>query len=161
MKSSCAILSSVVCRLYNTFPHYLRKCTIVGKKKVLKKKCVFWFSLQLLSETFLILRRTERDVYTLLCKVSAILVGFHETSIFSTDFRKTLKCKISWNIRPVGSWVVPCGQKDRHDEINICFFSIFWTLLKSRANKNKATELALYSTNKYYLQRVGLLFVIS
>jgi len=24
-------------------------------------KCVFWFSLQLLSETFLILRRTERD----------------------------------------------------------------------------------------------------
>jgi hypothetical protein len=32
------------------------------KKKVLNTKCVFWFSVQLLSETFLILRRTERDM---------------------------------------------------------------------------------------------------
>ena len=30
--------------------------------ELLNKKCVFWFSLQLLSETFLILGRTEREI---------------------------------------------------------------------------------------------------
>jgi len=123
---------------------------------------VLWFSLQRLSETFLIRRRSERDtvknVHTVLYKVSAILIGFNETWISSKDFRKkTLKYQISWNIRPVGSGVVPCGQTDRHDKTDNCFFVLLWTRLKRRANKNKATELALYSTNKYYLQRVGLL----
>ena len=47
--------------LYNIFPHYLINGTIFGKKS-LNTKCVFWFSVQLLSETFLILRRTERDM---------------------------------------------------------------------------------------------------
>ena len=102
-----------------------------AKKKLLNIKRVFWFSLQLFfSETFLILRRSQRDtvanVHTLLCKASAILFGFNETSIFSTDFRKKkLKCQISWNIRPVGSWVVPCGQTDRHDKTDNCFFRNF------------------------------------
>jgi hypothetical protein len=41
---------------YNIFPYYLINGTIFGNK-LLKTKCVFWFSLQLLSETFLILRR--------------------------------------------------------------------------------------------------------
>ena len=43
-------------------------------------KCVFLFSLQLLSETFLILRRIQRDitmnVKTILCKEPVILVAF-------------------------------------------------------------------------------------
>jgi len=33
-----------------------------GGGELLNIKCVFWFSLQLLSETFLILRRIQRDV---------------------------------------------------------------------------------------------------
>jgi len=46
-------------QLYCIFSH----CLINGKtfKKVTNVKCVFWFSLQLLSETFLILRRIEWD----------------------------------------------------------------------------------------------------
>jgi hypothetical protein len=56
--------------------------------------------LQLLSETFLILRRTERDmikkVIWLLVKYPIFLSDFNETWIFSTDFRKIFKYQISW-----------------------------------------------------------------
>jgi len=49
-----------------------------GKKKIVNKKSVFSPSLRLLSETFLILRRIQRDiiknVYWSLCKVPVILV---------------------------------------------------------------------------------------
>jgi len=41
--------------LFHIFPHYLINGTIFGKK-VLNMKSVFWFSLQLLFEKFLILR---------------------------------------------------------------------------------------------------------
>ena len=69
-------------RLYNTFPHYLIRGRIFEKKKLLNTKCVFLFHLQLLSETFLILRRTERDmikIYILvLCIVPVILIPFSD-----------------------------------------------------------------------------------
>jgi hypothetical protein len=51
-----------------------------GKKMLLNIKCVFWVSLQLLSETFLILRRSERDmiknVHRSSCKVIVIPVRY-------------------------------------------------------------------------------------
>ena len=60
-------------------PHYLINGTIF-EKKLLNTKCVFLFSLQLLYETFLIIRRTERDmiknVYRSSCKVPVIVVRF-------------------------------------------------------------------------------------
>jgi len=63
--------------LCNIFPHYLINGSIFGKK-LLNTKCVFWFSVQRLSETFLILRRTERDmiknVYRSASKVPVIVV---------------------------------------------------------------------------------------
>jgi hypothetical protein len=80
MQSTCAIL---YCHLwpvwlYHIFPHYL----ITGKnfgKKLLKMKCVFWFSLRLLPETFLILRSIQRD----------IIINAHESS-----------CKV-WPLLPI------------------------------------------------------------
>jgi len=45
--------------LYSIFPHYLINSTIF-EKKLLNTKCVILCSLQLLSETFLILRRNKR-----------------------------------------------------------------------------------------------------
>jgi hypothetical protein len=66
-------------RLYHIFPHYLINGTIFVKN-LLNTKCVFWFSLQLLSETFLIPRRTQRDiiinVHRSWCRVPVILVIF-------------------------------------------------------------------------------------
>jgi hypothetical protein len=47
---------------------------------LLNIKCVFWFSVQCLSETFLILRRFQRDIITNVlissCKIKVILVRF-------------------------------------------------------------------------------------
>jgi len=53
---------------------------------------VFWFSLQLLSETFLILRRIQQDIITSVimssCKVPLLLSKFNQTLIFSPYFKK-------------------------------------------------------------------------
>ena len=62
------------------FPHYLTNGTIFWKKKLSILKCVFLFSVQCLSETFLIPRRIQRDIIITLhwssCKVPVILVRF-------------------------------------------------------------------------------------
>jgi hypothetical protein len=63
--------------------HIFQRCLINGRifeKRLLNIKCVFWFSLQLLSEIFLILRRTEGDIVinvkTPSCKIPVTLVTF-------------------------------------------------------------------------------------
>ena len=48
--------------LYQIFPHYLINGTIF-EKQLLNIRCLFRFSLQTLSEIFLILRRNERNMY--------------------------------------------------------------------------------------------------
>jgi hypothetical protein len=62
MQCACAILSSVVWLALQYFSTFSHKQHDFRKKKLLNTKCVFLFSLQLLSETFLVLRRNERDV---------------------------------------------------------------------------------------------------
>jgi len=88
-------------RLYNIFPHYLINGTIFGGKNLLNTKCVFGFSLQLLSETFLILIRklsqTLSKMYICLHVKHRLFVSdFNGTWIFSKDFRKIFKYQISW-----------------------------------------------------------------
>jgi hypothetical protein len=81
MQSACTVLYCHLwpVRLYQRFPHYLIN-GMIFEKKLLNIKCVFWFSLQLSSETFLILRIILRNiiinVHGSSCKVPVILVRF-------------------------------------------------------------------------------------
>ena len=79
MQRACAMLSSVACLTllyFSTLSHKRHDL----KKKSLNIKNAFRVSLQLLSETFFILRITERDmfknVYCSSCKVPFILARF-------------------------------------------------------------------------------------
>jgi hypothetical protein len=125
------ILSSVACLAVQYFSTLSHKRHDFRGKKVLNIKCVFWFSLQLLSETFLILRRIQRDiiinVHRSSCKVPLLLWDFNETWKFKADFRKILKYQIS--LKSV-HWEPSCSmQTDRLDEAN-SRFSQFWKRAK-------------------------------
>jgi hypothetical protein len=111
--------------LYNIFQtlsnerRYFRE----KKEKLLNSKCVFWFPLQLLSETFLILRGTEEDmIKNVQCRhwqYPLFESDFKETWIFWTVFRKMLKYQISWKSVPVGAELFHAeGRTGRHDEAN-------------------------------------------
>jgi hypothetical protein len=83
--------------LYNILPHYLINGMIFEKKKLLTSKRVFCFPLKLSSETFFILRRTERDM------IKKIYAGLHvKYPLFLSDFNETwifqklLKYRLLW-----------------------------------------------------------------
>jgi hypothetical protein len=121
------------------YRRYLIDGTIFGKKSQ-NIICVFWFYLQLLLETFLIIRRNKRDfvinVKTSSCKVTDILSDFNETLIFSIDFRKKVS-NLKFNQNPSsGSRFVPCGQTDGRTNIRrpIVAFRILRTRLKFNTN---------------------------
>jgi hypothetical protein len=84
----CAIFSSVACPATKYFSTLSHKGSDF-LETFLNTKCVFLFSLQLLSETFLILRRIKSfmitNVHRLSCTVKAILSYFNETRTL-TDF---------------------------------------------------------------------------
>jgi len=70
-------------RLYSILPHYLTNRTIFEKKKNWIQSVCFDFLYKLLSETFLILRKSEWDtvIYVLRssCIVPVIFIIFNET----------------------------------------------------------------------------------
>jgi len=82
MQCACAILSPVACpalQYFSTLSKKWHDC----RKNLLSIKYVFLFSLQLLSKTFLILRRSERDmikiVYWSHVNCVLLLSDFNET----------------------------------------------------------------------------------
>ena len=103
------------------FPHYLTK-GLIFVNTLLNIKCVFWFSLQLVSDTFLIMTRIQRiiiNAHTSSHTVPLFLSDFNKTSIVSTILWKILKYQISWNLSS-GSQM----RTDRHDE-TVCHFKQF------------------------------------
>jgi len=87
-KMLCWTDSTGILVIYNT----------TGMTRLKNKKCAFWFFLQLLSETFLLLRKIVQDTIMTICmssyKVPAMTVRFEWTLIFLTDFKKILKYQI-------------------------------------------------------------------
>ena len=136
---------------YIIFPSYLINGRVF-EKKILNTKCVFWISLQLLSEIFLVLRINEWDMikmYTgLLVKYPSFLSDFNEIWIFSTDFWKIPKYQISQNPSS-GSLIVPWGRTnrwtdgrtDRHDEANSRFSQF----------GERASKLEIYGPTNYII----------
>jgi len=120
LKCACAILLSVACLAVHFFFHIISNCTIFEKKSYLVMKYMFWFSHQILYDTFLILRRIERDViknvYWSSCKVTDILVRFlWNLNLLNRFSKKYSDIKFRENPSSVIR-VITWGQTDgRHD----------------------------------------------
>ena len=89
-------------------------------------KRVFSFSVQILTETFLILRRNGRDKIINMqlssCKVPVIIVRFYWNLNFINLFSKNTQIANFAKISPVGAELFHAdGPKDRHEETNIRF----------------------------------------
>jgi hypothetical protein len=96
--------------LHITFPCYLVNSTN------LEKNCwtwnMFWYSIQFLSETFLIVRRVQRDTIIMnigrYAKCLILLSDFNQTWISSSYFGEILKYKIA---RKIIRWESSCSMR--------------------------------------------------
>ena len=98
---------------FSTFSH--KRHNFRGKK-LLNTKCVFWFSLQLLSETFFILRRIERDMIQnakwSACEVPFIIVRFWWNLNFLNIYSKNTQMSNCLKIPPVEAEFHADGRTD-------------------------------------------------
>ena len=113
MQCASTILSSVS-PLYNIFPFFsLTARFSKKKKKLMSTKYVFWFSLQLLSEIFLILRRIQWDVIinvqTSSYKIPVIWVRLERNLNFPEIFLKNIQIPNFMKICPVGAKLFYAG----------------------------------------------------
>jgi hypothetical protein len=89
-------------------------------------KCEFWFFVQLLSETFFILRKNEQNMIKksvgLHIKYPLFLSDFNETWIFLDRFSNNTQISQFVKICPVGAKLFYVdGWMDRHDKANSRF----------------------------------------
>ena len=121
------VILSRVLSDYNIFPHSLTNGTNFGKIYWLNTKCVFWFSLQISSTTFPILKSNQLDnvinVKTSSCKVPVILGKLYCNLNFLNRFSKKARISNFIKIRPVAAELF-------HAEEMTDIFAILQTRLK-------------------------------
>jgi hypothetical protein len=107
------------------------------REKLFNVKCGFWFSLRLLSETLLILSRSERDiiinVHRSLRKGPVTLVRLWSNWIFSSDLKKK-KLKFHENLSG-GSRFLPRGRTDGRTDRDTTKLIVFFSQFCERAEK--------------------------
>jgi len=116
------IFCSVLCfhlwpvGIYHNFPHYVLKATILGGEIILRIKCGLLFALQIMSELFVVLRRTWRDTITNIhrssCKVPVILVRLQWNSKSHDTFSKIPQIKYFMTISLAEVAFSPWGRTD-------------------------------------------------
>jgi hypothetical protein len=121
------------CTVLLTLPHFftLKGHDFRKSKRLLKIKCVTWFSLQTFYDTFYILRRNERDMVT-------NFVGLQRNTRYSCPikklnfldwFWKRIMISIFVKILPVGAEFFYADRRtDRYDEAD-SRLSQFWECL--------------------------------
>ena len=113
------------CKYFSTISHKRHDF----RKRLLNTKCVFWFSLQLLSETFPILR-TERgmikNVYRSSCTVPVILVKILWNLNFLDRFSTNTRISNFTKLLPVAAQLFHAdGQTDRDDDAESHFTQFY------------------------------------
>jgi hypothetical protein len=98
-------------RLYHIFPHYLINGAILGIM-LFNTKCVFWFSLQVLTNAFLILRIIQRyiviNVHTFHVKCPIFLPNFNKARTLPTHFRNNTQIT---NLVKIRQWKPSCSMR--------------------------------------------------
>jgi hypothetical protein len=88
---------------------------------------VFWLFLQLLSETFFILRRIERhmikNAYWCSCKVPVIRFRFYWSLNFLHTFSKSTQISNFMKIRPVGVELFHADRRTDMTKVIVAFHS--------------------------------------
>jgi hypothetical protein len=99
------------------------------EKRLLNTKCVLWCSLQLLSESFLILRRNERDMTKNVYRSAASKEIFFTISHNRHDYRKkdTEHKMYDLNFSTIFVWNISHSKKNwaRYDQKYISFCCMY------------------------------------
>jgi hypothetical protein len=122
---------------HHIFRHFLIKGTIFGKK-LLKVKCVFWFSLELLFEIFLILRRIQPDIVinveSLYVKKPLFLSDFNEKNFLDRFSKKKFRYQVLYKFV---QWKPICSMRTDRDMTKLIIFRNFANAPKNGVGRCK------------------------
>jgi len=118
---------------------------------------MFWYSLQLLSETFLILRRNEQDMIKKVLRSSCTLYSWPILINLEFSWQIFEKSKISnfVKIRPVGAKMFHADGRTHMTKLIIAFSQFLRTRLKCNElcrskDSNRPSKLKFFTYSKHY-----------
>ena len=122
MQSACAVLYCNLRHvwLYHYFPTLSHNQHDFRKR--IWQKNMFWFSLQILSETFLILRRIQRDTVITYTRLH-VKYPLFSPHFNQTEFSRKPQIPKRNQIPSNRSRTVSFGRTDTHDEVHSRFFA--------------------------------------